>query len=110
MCASIPCSAVLSQAHSGRPMFHQSDDSLLEGLSFFVKPIKEFPGNVKAVLHVLRCEQLRYQATAHLGKFEHFMDYVMSSICGYVQLLSYFFNSYHTFSKNQVIYCLLFFR
>ena len=42
-----------------------------------MKPIKEFPGNVKAVLLVLRCEHLRYPATAHLGKFEHFMDYVL---------------------------------
>ena len=72
MCASIPCSAVSSQAHSGRACFIASDDSLQEGLSFFVKPIKMFPGNVKAVLLVLRCEHLGYPATAHLGKFEHF--------------------------------------
>ena len=90
MCAFIPCSAVSSQAHSGTlmvegPCFIASDDSLQEGLSFFVKPIKEFPGNVKAVLLVLRCKHLRYPATAHLGKFEHFMDYVMSCTCGYVQ-------------------------
>ena len=77
------------------PCFIASDDSLQEGLSFFVKPIKEFPGNVKTVLLVLR-----YPATAHLGEFEHFTDYVMSCTCGYVQLLGYFFNSYSPFSKN----------
>ena len=92
------------------PGFITSDDSLQEGLSFFVKPIKEFPGNVKAVLLVLRREYLMYPATAHLGKFEHFTDYVMSCTCGYVQLLSYFFNSYPPFSKTKVVYCLLFFR
>ena len=92
------------------PCFITSDDSLQEDLSFFVKLIKEFPGNVEAVFLVLRCEHLRYPATAHLGKFEHFMDYVMNCTCGYVQLLGYFFNSYPPFSKNQVVYCLLFFR
>ena len=91
------------------PCFITSDDSLQEGLSFFVKPIKEFSGNVKAVLLVLRRKHLRYLVTAHLGKFEHFTDYVMSCTCGYVQLLGYFFNSYPPFSKNQVGYCLLFF-
>ena len=48
--------------------FIKSDDSLQESLSFFVKPIKEFPGNVKAVLLVLRREHLRYLATATLEK------------------------------------------
>ena len=52
--------------------FIASDDSLQEGLSFFVKQIKEFPGNVKAVLLVFRREHRRYPATAHLEKFEHF--------------------------------------
>ncbi len=33
-----------------------SDHSLQEGLSF-VKQIKEFPGNVKAVLLVFRCRR-----------------------------------------------------
>ena len=92
------------------PYFIASDDSLQEGLSFFVKPIKEFPGYVKVVLLVLRREHLRYPATAHLGQFEHFTDYVVSCTCGYVQLLGYFFNSYPPFSKNQVVHCLLFFR
>ena len=41
-----------------------SDGSLQEGLSFFVKLIKEFPGNVKAVLLVLRHEHLRYPTTS----------------------------------------------
>ena len=36
------------------PCFIASDDSLQEGLSYFVRPIKEFPGNVKAVLLILR--------------------------------------------------------
>ena len=72
--------------------------------------IKEFPGNVKAVFLVFRHEHLSYPATAHLGKFEHFTDYMMSCLCGYVQLQGYFFNSYPPFSKNQVIYCLLFSR
>ena len=89
--------------------FITSDDSL-QGLSFFVRPIKEFPGNVKAFLLVLRHEHLRYPASAHLRTFEHFSDYVMSCTCGYVQLLGYFFKSYPPFSKNQVSYCLLFFR
>ena len=57
MCASIPCSAVSSQTHSGNPCFIASDDSL-QGLAFYVKPIKEFPGNVKAVLLLLRREHL----------------------------------------------------
>ena len=48
------------------PCFIVSDDLLQEGLSFFVKPIKEFPGNVKPVSLVLWCEHLRYPATAHL--------------------------------------------
>ena len=91
------------------PCFIASNDSLQEGVSF-VKPIKEFPGNIKAVLLVLRREHLRYPATAQLRKFEHFTDYVMSCTCGYVQLLGYFFNSYPPFSKNQVVFCLLFFR
>ena len=39
-----------------------------------MKPIKGFPGNVKAVLLVLRREHLRDPATSHLGKFEHFTD------------------------------------
>ena len=91
------------------PYFIASDYSLQESHPFFVKPIKEFPENVKAVLLVLRCEHLRYPATAELGKFEDFTGYVMSNTCGYVQLLGYFFNSYPPFSKNQVIYCLLFF-
>ena len=90
--------------------FIASDDLLQEGLSCFVRPIKEFPGNVKVVVLVLRREHLGYPATAHLRKFEHFSDYVMSCTCGYVQLLGYFFNSYPPFSKNQVAYCLLFFR
>ena len=76
------------------PCFIANDDSLQEGLSFFA------PGNVKAVLLVFRCEHLKYLVTAH----------VMSCTCGYVQLLGYFFNSYPPFSKNQVGYCLLFFR
>ena len=88
--------------------FIASDDSLQEGLSFFVRPIKEFPGNVKAFLLGLRRELLGYPATPHLRKFEHFSDYVMSCTCGYVQLLGYFFNSYPPFSKNQVVYYLLF--
>ena len=56
MCASIPCSAVSSQSLSvvESPCFIASDDSLQEGLSYFVRPIKEFPGNVKAVLLILR--------------------------------------------------------
>ena len=91
------------------PCFIASDDSQQEGLSFFVKP-KEFPGNVKAVLLVLRCEHLRSLATAHLGKFEHFTDYAVRCTCGYVQMLGYFFNNYISFSKNQVVFCLLFFR
>ena len=36
------------------PCLIASDDSLQEGLSYFVRPIKEFPGNVKAVLLILR--------------------------------------------------------
>ena len=74
------------------PCFIASNNSL-QGLSIFVKPMKEFPGNVKAVLPVLRRKHLRYPATTHLGKFEHFTDYVMSCTCVYVQLLGYFFNS-----------------
>ena len=89
------------------PCFIASDNSLQEGLSFIVKPIKEFPGNVKAVVLVLRHEHLRYPVTAHLEKFEHFTDHAMSCPCGYVQLLGYFFNSYPPCSKNQVVYCLL---
>ena len=81
------------------PCFIASDDSLQEGLSFFVKLIKEFPGNVKAFLLVLRREHLRSPASAHLRKFEHFTDYVMSCTCGYVQLLGYFFNS-TPFNRN----------
>ena len=64
------------------PCFIASNDSLHEGLSF-VKPIKEFPENFTAVLLVLIREHLRYPATAYLGKFKHFMDYVMSCTCGY---------------------------
>ena len=56
------------------PCFIASDDLLQEGLSL-VKPIKEFPGNVKPVLLVLRREYLRYPVRAHLGKFEHITDY-----------------------------------
>ena len=65
MCASIPCSAVSSRANSvvEGPCFIASDDSLQE---LFERPIKEFPGNVKAVLLVLRSEHLRYPVTAHL--------------------------------------------
>ena len=72
------------------PCFIASDDSLQEGLSFFVRPIKEFPGNIKAFLLVLRREHLGYPATPHLRKFEHFSDYVMSCTCGYIQMLGYF--------------------
>ena len=43
------------------PCFITSDDSL-QG-----KPIKEFPGNVKVILLVLRREHLRYPATARLN-------------------------------------------
>ena len=48
------------------PCFIASDDSQQEGLSFFVRPIKEFAGNVKVVVLVLRHEHLGYPATAHL--------------------------------------------
>ena len=109
MSASIPYSPFSLRLIAEGSCFIASDDLLKEGISFFVKP-KEFPGNVKAVLLVLRCEYLRYLATAHLGKFEHFTDYVVRCTCGYVQLLGHFFNNYIPFSKNQVIFCLLFFR
>ena len=62
MCTSVPCSAVSSQALSvvESPCFIAIDDSLQKGLSYFVRAIKEFPGNVKAVLLVLRREQLTH--------------------------------------------------
>ena len=81
------------------PCFIASDDSLQGDLSFVVKLIKEFPGNFREVLLVLRCKHLRYPAIAHLGKFEYFTDYddLYLWICPAAGL---FFNSYLPFSNN----------
>ena len=89
------------------PCFIASDDSLQEGLSYFVRPIKEFPGNVKAGLLFLRREHLRYPATAHFQKFEHFSDHLYLWMCPAAGL---FLQKLSSFSKNQVVYYLLFFR